>query len=141
GLVLWCGAPRPARHVSETQRRGYGATGLLDWTMLHYEEQATMPSQTMPLPPRIVLAGRIFDLAGPIVLDRTADGYLEYQPHARYKGVGTEPLNPYGLGPFCCFKVADAPRAPGLYAFVADGVPVYVGRSANIASRLSAVNY
>jgi len=92
-------------------------------------------------PSRLLLAGLAFDLAGPVVLAQAADGFLEYQPHTRYKGFGRDRLNPYGLGPFCKFKVGGLPAGPGLYAFVIDGVPVYVGKTEDFRGRMGPVNY
>lgn len=92
-------------------------------------------------PSRMVLAGLTFNAAGPVVLERAGDGFYEYQPHTRYKGYGTVPLNLYGLGPFCKFKVAGLPVGPGLYAFVIDGRPMYVGRAVDFSGRMGPVNY
>jgi hypothetical protein len=37
--------------------------------------------------------------------------------------------------------VPKLPLGSGVYAFLVDGVPVYVGRTADFSNRLSAVNY
>jgi hypothetical protein len=92
-------------------------------------------------PSRILLAGHGFNIVGPLTLARSGNGFFEYQPHTRYQRYGVEPLNPYGLGPFCKFKVDGLPAGPGLYVFVVDGVPVYVGKTVNFKGRMGPVNY
>jgi hypothetical protein len=92
-------------------------------------------------PSRLLLAGLAFDLVGPVVLAQAADGFLEYQPHTRYKGFGRDRLNPYGLGPFCKFKVVGLPTGPGLYVFAIESAPVYVGKTEDFRGRMGPVNY
>jgi len=105
------------------------------------EDESRLAPDSPEQPSRLLLAGLAFDLVGPVVLAQAADGFLEYQPHTRYKGFGRDRLNPYGLGPFCKFKVGGLPAGPGLYAFVIDGVPVYVGKTEDFRGRMGPVNY
>jgi hypothetical protein len=100
----------------------------------HAQQQTAQPAQ-------IVLAGLLFRFASPVVLTRTADGFLEYQPHTRYKRFGEEPLNRYGQGPFCKFTVSGLPTGPGLYAFVIAGLAMYVGKTEDFRNRMGRRNY
>ena len=91
-------------------------------------------------PTQIVLAGYTFTFAALIEPKRSAGrGYIAYQPHSRYSRFGVEPLNPHGLGPFCKFSISGLPHDSGIYVFVVDSVPRYVGRTVDFASRMGPV--
>lgn len=78
--------------------------------------------------------GLEFEFVGPIAPDRDDLGVIERHPQARYTKA-TLPLNRYGAGPFCSFKVAKGYRKAGIYLIQADKVIVYVGECQDLASR------
>lgn len=75
-----------------------------------------------------------FEFVGPIAPDRDDLGITAKHPQARYTKANL-PLNRYGAGPFCSFKVAKGLRKAGVYLIQADKLIVYVGECQNLAFR------
>jgi hypothetical protein len=59
-------------------------------------------------------------------------------PQSRYRNVATAPLNRYGAGPFCKFKIPGRFNASGVYILMVDEDVRYVGECANLSSRFNA---
>jgi len=59
----------------------------------------------------------------------------EYMPQSQYKNISKIPLNKFGKGPFCRFKIPDNYRKSGVYLVLADGLPVYVGECEDLTYR------
>jgi hypothetical protein len=61
-----------------------------------------------------------------------------FMPHDRYENARNLPLNRYGGGPFCKFKIPNRHRVSGVYAFTIDEEVRYVGECANLSFRFNA---
>ncbi len=71
-----------------------------------------------------------------IALEKEPDGTIrKYMPQDRYENEKGLPLNNYGKGPFCKFKIPREWGQSGVYAIVLNGVVKYVGECVNLASR------
>src|SRR5260221_2256740 len=70
---------------------------------------------------------------------RDVNGVLkEFLPQGRYRNLRGLPLNKYGAGPFCKFKIPNHFRACGVYLLMIDHELRYVGECASLASRFNA---
>lgn len=77
-----------------------------------------------------------FRFAGCIEPKRRDDGIvLVHAPQDRYAKRDMVQLNKYGGGPFCEFRVHGLPRSSGVYVYVVEGKPIYVGQAANFHKR------
>jgi hypothetical protein len=68
----------------------------------------------------------------------TDDSVRVFMPQDRYKNPRNLPLNRYGAGPFCKFKIASRFRASGVYVLTVDEEIRYVGECANLSARFNA---
>ena len=59
-----------------------------------------------------------------------------YYPHRDYINRRGLPLLPRGGGPFCRFSI-QAPQAPGVYLWVAEGQLLYIGETVNLRQRFN----
>lgn len=83
-----------------------------------------------------------FEWIGRIEPERRPDGIvIESMPQDRYRNAATAPLNAYGAGPFCRFRIGKGRNEPGLYVLTLDDEPVYVGECANLATRWGLTQY
>ncbi len=64
-------------------------------------------------------------------------GIVNVMPQARYSNVRGLPLHRYGQGPFCRYRIPGTYRTSGVYAYVVDGATMYLGRCANLSSRIN----
>lgn len=81
----------------------------------------------------------VFEYAGTIEPDREPGGALRLlMPQNRYAKKDTVFLNKYGAGPFCRFRVHTLPHASGVYVYLIEGRPVYVGRAEDLHARFYA---
>jgi hypothetical protein len=70
---------------------------------------------------------------------RLTDGSMRQdRPQGRYKNDRNLPLNKYGVGPFCKFRIPGRFQVNGVYVLTVDGVPQYVGECANLSARFNA---
>lgn len=70
---------------------------------------------------------------------RDADGSVRrIMPQDRYRNARNLPLNTYGAGPFCKFKIKNGFRACGVYVLTVDDQVHYVGECANLSARFNA---
>ncbi|GBD98616.1 hypothetical protein BMS3Abin07_00640 [bacterium BMS3Abin07] len=60
---------------------------------------------------------------------------LELLPQDRYNNKDNLPLNKYGAGPFCKFKIPNNYNFPDVYALVISGSTKYIGECENLSSR------
>jgi hypothetical protein len=67
------------------------------------------------------------------------DGTMrQHMPQERYKNARNLPLNKYGAGPFCKFKIPSRFQVSRVYVLTVDGAPQYVGECANLSARFNA---
>ena len=67
---------------------------------------------------------------------RNLDGAVKpYMPQSRYKNRNILPLNKYGEGPFCRFKIPNNCNVSGVYAVVVECELKYIGECLNLSSR------
>lgn len=59
-------------------------------------------------------------------------------PQERYLKKGSVGLHRYGVGPFCRFRVKGLPHAAGVYVYLVEDNPVYVGEAIDLSSRFYA---
>lgn len=58
--------------------------------------------------------------------------------YEKYKNKYKVSLNEYGSGPFCRFSISTRwNHKKGVYAFVIDSKPVYIGETVNLAGRIN----
>lgn len=85
------------------------------------------------------IAGYEFEYICKIDPTRDIDGSVRpFMPQDRYRNTRNLPLNGYGSGPFCKFKIANRYRASGVYALTVDKKVLYVGECANLSGRFNA---
>lgn len=86
----------------------------------------------------MIIDGHEFKQICEIVPSRdTANLVLSLMPQNRYKNLRNVPLNKYGGGPFCGFKVPRQFRTSGVYLIVVDGQVQYVEECANLSDRFN----
>jgi len=68
-------------------------------------------------------------------LRNSAGEILELLPQERYENVQKLPLNNYGTGPYCKFKIPRNINDSGVYAIVVDDDVKYIGECVNLSSR------
>ena len=88
------------------------------------------------------IGNHTFQYIGAINLVRDHKGsVIEVFPQSRYRNSGNLPLNNYGRGPFCKFRVAKGNQDGGVYVIMCEQMPVYVGESENLDRRFSSNGY
>ncbi len=67
-----------------------------------------------------------------------SDGVLrQFMPQNRYRNLRSLPLNKYGAGPFCKFKIPGRFSLCGVYAMTANSELRYIGECANLSKRFN----
>ena len=106
------------------------------------DELRRYPSQAETGKESRTLAGHSFNLVGPIRPERDGRGEIIGDlPQSKYRNEGNLPLNRYGKGPFCRFRVALGWRQRGVYVLMAGGNPLYVGECQNLHERWGPMGY
>ena len=78
----------------------------------------------------------LFQFVCEIIPELEKDGIpKEYMPQSRFRNVSNLPLNQYGKGPFCRFKIPHAYRKTGVYLIVVNETPKYVGECEDFQKR------
>jgi hypothetical protein len=86
----------------------------------------------------VVIAGYEFEYVSDIKLVLGADGSVrQFMPQNRYRNTRSVPLNRYGTGPFCKFKIPACNRDSGVYVLIVDEELRYVGECANLWARFN----
>ena len=87
-------------------------------------------------------AGYTFDPVGPIQLERDERGEVTgHLPQSRFSNERNLPLNKYGAGPFCRFRVAKGWHYGGVYILTNGNDPLYVGECENLERRWGSQGY
>jgi hypothetical protein len=86
------------------------------------------------------IAGYEFDHVCDIEPTREPGGSVQrFMPQDRYQNARSLPLNRYGAGPFCKFKIPGGRyQTSGVYVLTIDGEVRYVGECANLWARFNA---
>ena len=83
-----------------------------------------------------------FDRVGPIQLELDTRGeVIGNLPQSRFSNERNLPLNKYGTGPFCRFRVAKGWQTSGVYILTNGGDPLYVGECENLNRRWGPQGY
>jgi hypothetical protein len=84
------------------------------------------------------IGGYDFTYVCAIEPERNSDGtVLTFMPQSSYANIDNLPLNKYGSGPFCKFKIPRNMEYPGVYALVDENVVKYIGESVGLTSRFN----
>ena len=84
------------------------------------------------------IADREFEHICDIEPARGTDGsVLQFMPQDRYNNARNIPLNKYGTGPFCKFKIPNRFQASGVYVLTINDEVRYVGECANLSARFN----
>ena len=82
------------------------------------------------------VAGHSFVFVGSVRPERDERGeVIGNLPQSGYPNERSLPLNRYGEGPFCEFRVASGWKQSGVYVLMAGGNPLYVGECQNLEDR------
>lgn len=80
-----------------------------------------------------------FTSAGTIDVHKDGSGAVTvHAPQQRYAKRDTVPLNRYGEGPFCRFRVHGLPHSSGVYVYMVDDSPVYIVETHDLYGRFYA---
>ncbi len=84
----------------------------------------------------MVIGGYNFTHICDIEVMRSADGtVVTALPQSRYEKRDLVPLNRYGAGPFCKFKIPSTYAQAGVYALTVGGEIRYIGETNNLSRR------
>ena len=87
-------------------------------------------------------AGYSFECVGPIQPKRDGRGEVIGElPQPRYRNENNLPLNNYGKGPFCRFRVARGWQSSGVYILMKGEEPLYAGETQNLEDRWGSIGY
>ena len=87
-------------------------------------------------------AGYSFQCVGPIQPARDESGEVIGElPQSRYRNENNLPLNNYGKGPFCRFRVARGWQSSGVYVLMNGEEPLYAGVTENLDARWGSNGY
>ena len=68
--------------------------------------------------------------------EQNSNGMIkQYMPQSRYKNKNKLPLNRYGKGPFCKFRIPNNYTVSGVYAIVVENKVKYIGECLNLSLR------
>ena len=69
---------------------------------------------------------------------QNANGFIkELMPQSRYRNKNNLPLNRYGEGPFCKFKIPKDFNTSGVYTILVDSIAKYIGECFSLSSRFN----
>jgi hypothetical protein len=86
----------------------------------------------------VKILGYEFEHVGEIEPVRSPNGAVgQFMPQARYENARNLPLNKYGAGPFCRFRISNRFQTSGVYALTIDDEIRYVGECANLSARFN----
>jgi hypothetical protein len=84
------------------------------------------------------IAGYEFEHVGDIEPVRGPDGSIQQlMPQHRYKNARNVPLNRYGGGPFCRFRIPNRFKVSGVYVLIINDEIRYVGECTNLSARFN----
>jgi|GEM_PF-1290539 len=87
----------------------------------------------------IALGGIDFRLICQLSVENDESGKArEFRPQLNYAGAASTPLNKYGNGLFCRFKIPTGLQKSGVYIIGTKSRPLYVGECVNLSARFNA---
>lgn len=122
---------------SECQRGT--ATDSIPGEARPHQEKSGKTQRPLPQTGRDIRIGEyVFRYICDIEPERDADGGIRrFTPQDRYNNHAALPLNTYGAGPFCKFKIPWNIPHSGVYAIVANDRVQYVGECENLSARFN----
>jgi hypothetical protein len=133
GTCSLCGSDKWVSRVSGA----LGAAGQERGTTAQMEVKALTPTM-MPKGEGLEILGYTFGSVGPIRPESDGFGKVQhYRPHLKYDHATATPLNPYGAGPFCRFRIPADLTLEGVYLLRVDEQIVYLGKCDNLAVRFN----
>jgi hypothetical protein len=88
--------------------------------------------------PSMNIGGHAFQFICDIEPLRATDGVIQqFMPQHRYAKASAVPMNRYGAGPFCKFKIPSGYRTSGVYALTVADTVRYIGECADFSSRFN----
>jgi hypothetical protein len=88
---------------------------------------------------RMQIDGIAFEFVCQLTAEKGPEGQLQsLMPQDRYRNARRLPLNTYGAGPFCKFRIPNEFKAGGVYALVVNGAVKYIGECINLSTRYNA---
>ena len=86
----------------------------------------------------LALEGFDFRLVCQLKVETDDSGKIrEFRPQSNYANAGSTPLNKYGKGQFCKFKIPNGFQKPGVYIIGTKIQPLYVGECVNLSARFN----
>ncbi|MCX6376449.1 MAG: GIY-YIG nuclease family protein [Armatimonadetes bacterium] len=86
----------------------------------------------------IDIGGYTFQFVGQIEPERAGDRIRRFMPQGEYRNVRSLPLNRYGEGPFCRFRIPSGLHTEGVYVITAGDDVMYVGECVDLSKRFNA---
>ena len=87
---------------------------------------------------KMVLGGYTFIYVGNLELKRDKNGDIIIDtPQVRYNNSRGIALHEYGCGGFCRFRLPNATDVSGVYVWVVDGTPIYIGETRKLKTRFN----
>jgi len=83
------------------------------------------------------IGNHVFEYVGQIEPERAGDRIRRFMPQVEYNNVRLLPLNPYGAGPFCRFRIPSGLHAQGVYAITSGEKVMYVGECVDLSKRFN----
>ncbi|HEY2034350.1 MAG TPA: GIY-YIG nuclease family protein [Rhizomicrobium sp.] len=84
------------------------------------------------------IGGHTFEFICDIEPLRDPHGAIQqFMPQSRYAKASAVPINRYGAGPFCKFKIPRSHRVPGVYALTIADALRYIGECADFSARFN----
>lgn len=89
--------------------------------------------------PTTEIAGLPFRRICQLKLQRDPGGLIrQFMPQSNYQNREDLPLNRYGQGPFCRFRIPADFQIAGVYIISRNGTPLYIGECENFSNRFNA---
>ena len=90
----------------------------------------------------MIVEGHKFECLGKIDVQRNVDGTVKvFMPQSRYDNKKNLPLNKYGKGPFCKFKIGKGIKSAGVYFILCEDDIRYIGQTINLEGRWNSNGY
>lgn len=87
----------------------------------------------------IILNGHTFEHVGTLAPERNGGEIITYSPQQSYNNKKQLPLlaEAENDAKFCRFRLNNAPECPGVYVWLVDEKPIYIGETRNLKKRFN----